>query len=250
MLNLENIPRKLNDGELQLIFKLLPSKKEKYAAYRNYIIELYLIGVTRFGDGNYILAAKNDSVDVTSPASNIFANGIVETNRSKYDISIHEIFENQIELDFISRDGNFVNDNEQIISTFTYSNWEPGDKSPITNESVKEIHLIKNEIIIAISESEKKIWVHEKESGYNSLIPLTNFYNEIIRVKGERNPDVALNQQLFFERPELFSDEEIAQGFLLYNKFMKKINLDYSIFRKDNNKNKKQPLLKKIFGLN
>lgn len=248
MLNISTLPRKLLDYELELFFQILPGNISAYSEYRKLINKFYLIGTSRFGEGNYILAEKNDQVDLTAPASAIYATGIVKTDKASYDISIHELFENQIEIDFVSSENSVLTHEEKIQSSKCFSTWKPGFTSPITNEKVREVHLLKNEIIIVISSSDKKIWVYEKSRGFNSVIPITTFYNEIMRVKGERNPEIVLNQKLIFENPNDFTDEDIAQGFLLYNKFMKKINIDYSIFTSANKVKKKQSFLDKLFG--
>lgn len=250
MLNISKLPRKLNDFELNAIFELLPKQKPNYNEARNIIKDKFLIGTSRFGVGNYILADKNDQVDLTAPASNVFAYGIVETDKTEYDITIHDLFEDQIEIDFNSALNEEISSEEKIISTRTISNWQPLKPSPLSQKEVREIHLIKNEIVIAVSSRDKKIWVYERESGYNFIVPVTNFYNEIIRVKEERNPEISLKPKLIFEKPELFSDEEIGQGFLLYNKFMKKMNIDYSIFTNVKKENKKKSFFDKIFGRN
>ena len=248
MFDISNLPRKLDDWELEILFQILPQDKPKYNAFRKNFSDFFLIGTSRFGEGNYILANKNDKVDLTAPASNVFAAGIVITDKDKYDITIHEVFENEIEIDFISEKNKIVTESEKIIDSKSYSNWKPGDKSPFSNSNVREVHLIKNEVVIAVCSDEKKIWTYDASTQFNFVIPLTNFYNEIIRVKGERNPETALKPKLLFEKPEMFTDEEIGQGFLLYNKFMKKMNIDYSIF-KDVEK-QKTSFWDKIFGRN
>ena len=94
MFDISNLPRKLDDWELEILFQILPQDKPKYNAFRKNFSDFFLIGTSRFGEGNYILANKNDKVDLTAPASNVFAAGIVITDKDKYDITIHEVFEN------------------------------------------------------------------------------------------------------------------------------------------------------------
>jgi hypothetical protein len=51
-----------------------------------------------------------------------------------------------------------------------------------------------------------------------------------MRAKQERNPEIALNVSRLFSHLDDLTDTEIAQGFLMYNKYLNKIKIDYSLF--------------------
>lgn len=70
------------------------------------------------------------------------------------------------------------------------------------------------------------------KAGLIFFIPVTNFFNEIIRVRAIKDAKNLPKPNSIFTDTNSFSDEEIAQGFLLYNKHWKKIEIDYSLFEK------------------
>ncbi len=239
----EKYPRKLTESEKLYLRKLLPLNRPGYKPYNEKLNEIFLIGKGRFEQDDYVLGDENDEPDFSAPAESMLAVGQIITPSHKIDISIHEEFENKIELDFaVEGKDDF---NEKIESYWTYSEWLPGKTSPVDNSQVREIHLIKNNIVIAIAPESKRVWVYEAETGINHLIPQTNFYNEIMRVKNERDPKIALEVKRLFSHLDKLTDEEIARGFLMYNKYLNKIKIDYSLFRKSDQEVKKK---KSFFG--
>ena len=232
--NESDYPRRLTNTELELLWIALPVNKPGYNKYRQKIETLFVVGLGRFGAGNFILADKDGKPDNTLSSAPVLA--IAEAIYPGYvvNIAVHEEQEDKIEIDLRNSLNVYpVDKNETIVSGWTYSNWTPGDKAPKDNSSVREIHLIKNEIVLVIAKAHKKIWCYEASTGVNYLIPVTNFYNEIMRVKQIRDPKIALDQHRIFEKPEEFSDEEIGQGFLLYNKFSNRMHLNYDLFKKE-----------------
>ncbi len=225
-------PRKLNDIEKELLFSLLPKERKGYAEYRRKISNYYVIGLGRFGNGNLILGELNDKVDFSMPSSPVFAVGSVKTNLGEIYIVIHEEFENQIEVD-ISEPEIMKAGELKYISKWSYSFWKPGMKNPANNEKVREIHIIKNKLVVAVSVADKKIWVFEKENGVNHFIPVTKFYDELMRIKEEKDPKIALDASRFFKDQAAYSDELIARTFLVYNKYWKKMEIDPSRFGKE-----------------
>jgi len=216
-------PRKLNEKEKELLFSLLPENREGYGAYREKLSEYYAIGFGRFG--NLIMGEREDNVDLTIPPSPVFAIGSVKTNLGEVYIVIHEEFENQIEIDL--SDTEFLEAEDfQILSGWTYSVWKPGMRNPANKEKVREVRIVKNQLVVAVSVSDKKIWVYDGLSGVNHFIPVTKFYDELMRIKGERDPAVALNASRFFVHANEFSDELIARTFIIYNKYAKKIDFE------------------------
>ncbi len=222
-------PRKLNDIEKQLLFLLLPPERNGYNLYREKIANYFVLGYGRYGGGNLILGNEDDEIDFTMPSAPVFAVGNVKTAAGDVYIVIHEEFENQIEVDF-SEPEILKSDNTAIISSWSYSAWKPGMKNPANNEKIREIHIIKNALVVAISPSDKKIWVFEKESGVNHFIPVTKFYDELMRIKEEKDPKIALDASRFFTELQTYSDELIARAFLVYNKYWKKMEIDSSRF--------------------
>lgn len=243
-INSEKYPRKLADVEKEYLRKLLPADRPGYKKYYDKLDEIFLLGKGRFDKDDYVLGKETDKPDFSISAENMLAVGKIFTPTHEIEISIHEEFEEKIELDFaVTGLGNF---DERIEKYWTYSEWLPGDKSPVDKSDVREIHLIKNKIVISIAPKTKRAWVYESETGINHLIPQTNFYNEIMRVKNERDPKIALNVKRLFTHLDELTDEEIMQGFLMYNKYLNKIKIDYSLFTREKEKEKKSFF--KLFG--
>lgn len=240
----DKYPRKLTELEKLYIRKLLPSNKPGYKTYSDKLENIFLIGLGRFQQHDYVLGKQDDQPDFSAPAESMLAVGVINTLSHKIELSIHYEFENKIELDFaVSGEGEFK---QEIINYWTYSDWLPGKNSPPDNSRVREIHLIKNKVVIVIARESKRVWVYEEETGVNHIVPATNFYNEIMRVKNIRDPKIALNPKRLFTHIEELSDEEIAQGFLMYNKYLNKIKIDYSLFAQKKEEKKKSFF--KIFG--
>ena len=84
---------------------------------------------------------------------------------------------------------------------------------------------ISGELVLVVATGDKRIWVHDRRTGMNLLIPITNFYNELMLHKGIRDPNVALAPGLFFGSLPTFTDEELRAAFVAYNKLMKKVDL-------------------------
>jgi hypothetical protein len=241
---LKNFPRKLTDLEKEYLRKLLPIDREGYKYYHQKLDELYLIGKGRFNQDDFVLGKKDDNPDFSAPAESMLAVGKIITHNHEIEISIHAEFEEKIELDFsLSGNGEF---NPELKSYWTYSEWLPGKNSPADDSKVREIHLVKNQIVVAIAPKSKRTWVYDANTGINHLLPVTNFYNEIMRVKNERDPKIALDVQRLYTHLDELKDEEIVQGFLMYNKYLNKIKIDYSLFSKNPKEEKKS--IFKIFG--
>lgn len=233
----DKYPRRLTETEKKYLRKVLPVDRKGYKYYNEKLDELFIIGKGRLQKDDYVLGSQNDKPDFTAPASPMFAVGTIITSSHKVEISIHEEFEDKIELDFAVNGADEFN--EDIMDFWTYSEWLPGMKSPPDNTEIREVHLEKNKIVIAIAAHSKRVWVYESETGVNHLIPVTNFYNEIMRVKNERNPKIALEVKRLFTNLDELTDQEIIQGFLSYNRYLNKIKIDYSIFLNQDKTEKK-----------
>ncbi|MCX7874782.1 MAG: hypothetical protein N2321_01305 [Melioribacteraceae bacterium] len=226
----KNFPRELTENEKDLLFSALPENKLGYKIYRDKINNSFVLGYGRFGGGNLILGTPGTEIDTEESATPIFAiSKIVYSDHEIY-VTIHHQDNDQIEIDI----QNFeltpkINEMKELYR-WTYSDWTPGQKAPYDNSYVKEIHLILNSLVLAIAPVHRKIWTYNAKDEVNYLIPVTNFYNELMLLMDEKNPEVALNPNLLFENLENYSNEKLGQAFLLYNKMWNRIELDYSLF--------------------
>jgi len=233
-------PRKLSEKEKILLYSILPKNKSGYKLYREKIESLSVIGIGRSGEGNLILGKENSLVDLSDPSMPIFAAGVSNFDGHLYNISIQEELDDEIEIDISVVAKN--SDNPLNLISLNYSEWNPGNKAPGDNSFVREVVFLPGKYIIAIAPVHKKIWVHDIENKINYLIPLSNYYNHLMLVKKIRDPKIALKPNLFFSNLESYEDSDLVSAFLLYNKYFRRIKLDYSQFQTKQNQSKKNKL--------
>jgi hypothetical protein len=227
---MENFPRELYNYEREILFSVLPESKNGYKKYRQRINEMKVIGQGRFGGGNFVLGFEGDEVEFDIPSASVFASGIVICNGIKFDVTIHEDEENQIEYD-ISPFGKINPEDEiKIDSVMSLSFWNKSDNSPYANIPVKEFVVLKEKYFLVIDQSAKKIWMNNPETGINHIIPLTNFYNELMRFKNIREHNIALKPGRFFDDLDKYSEHDIVSAFLMYDKYMNRFNLQQKLF--------------------
>ena len=239
---MENFPRKLTELERELLFSILPSDKPGYIKYREEIENKYVIGTGRFGETNLILGNRQEEINIQDASSSIFAAGTIIYDEGKIEISINEEFDEKIEFDISPKDYELVFKGKEI-KRWNYSEWIPGQKSPQEKSNVREVIISPGKHILVISADEKRIWLHESESGINYLIPLSNYYNQLLIEKNIRDPKIALKPNLFFEdkagNHSDYTDIELRNSFLSYNKYLKKLDIkEETIINTTKNKKK------------
>lgn len=216
-------PRDLSVIEKKLLFSILPANKSGYAQYRAKINTLSVTGEGMGGGSNLFLGLQGTLPDTISPSRPVFALGTLHYDTGIIDLIIHEEIDNEIECVF---DGDLsIAQNEMLKKNINYSEWEPGMKSPEKNEKVREIIIVPSSYILVFAASESKIWLHNTATGVNLLIPLSNYYNNLMLLKNERKSSVALNPKLFFNNLEAYDNEELVSAFIMYNKYMKRVQL-------------------------
>jgi hypothetical protein len=219
-------PRDLFTVEKNILFFLLPENKPGYLDYRNKIDNLKVIGEGRFGNTNLILGSEGTLPDLLSPSMPIFASGKIYCGNFEIDILLHEEIDNEIEFDISSSSGELP----AALNNYTgwnYSEWIPGDLSPGDNEFVREVPVKNKKLLLAIVPSHKKLWLHNYETGINHLIPVTNFYNQLMITVNEKSFSRYKNQNLLFEELNNFTNEMLLIAFLSYAKYMRRFNLNY-----------------------
>ena len=245
---MENFPRKLKELERELLFSILPSEKSGYLTYREKIENKYVLGSGRFGETNLILGSKEEELNIQDASSTIFAAGSIIYNEGKIEISINEEIDDRIEFDISPKDYALVFKGKEI-KRWNYSEWIPGQKSPKENSNLREVVISQGKYILAISPQEKRIWLHEYDSGINHLIPLSNYYNQLMIEKNIRDPKIALKPNLFFGnglgKHSDYTDIELRNSFISYNKYLRKLNIkEETIVTKTKSKRKFLKFLK------
>ncbi len=243
----KQFPRELTAQEKHLLFSVLPEEKPGYRFYREKISELIVTGYGRFRNNNYILGKTNTLPDLSYSSTPVFAAGTIIIPGDEIDILINEESDDEIEFDITLPNTNEIPTEIKEIERWNYSGWNPGDKAPHDNTAVRETVINQDEYILAFATAHKKIWLHENKSGVNHLIPHTNYYNELMRFKRTRDPKLALNPKLMFEKLDEFSDYELINAFVLYNKYMRRFSKDFSKYLKPQQQEQTERKFKTLF---
>jgi len=217
-------PRPLRAKEIDLLESVLPSDRSGYGEYRDLIAKMVVLGQGRRGKGNLVLGFTGDVADTTSPLASVIAYGVVQTTQDSYSVTVREYVGNQIDIEIVSGAGEEIPDHFEEKRRWTYSTWAPGMVSPASGLRVREVP-IADHLVLAIAGEEKRLWVHDRKTGMNLLIPITNFYNELMLYKNIRDPKVALASRMFFENLPSFSDSDLRAAFIAYNKLRRKVDL-------------------------
>lgn len=221
-------PRELTGQEKYLLYSVLPEKKPGYNLYRKKISKLLVTGYGRFKNNNFILGKENTTPDLSFSSTPVFAAGTVKIPGDEIDILINEELDDEIEFDLSPKNSDVIPEDIIEKEKWSYSEWNPGDKSPDDNNEVREVIIAQGKYLLAFVPSHKKIWLHESESQVNYIIPVTNYYNELMRFRGSRDPKEALNPGLLFQKLNDFPDEDLVNAFVLYNKYMRRFSMDFS----------------------
>ena len=247
-LNGQDFPRKLSELERYWINLILPEDRPGYKIYRDKIENLFVIGYGKFPPFNLILGDKDDKPDPTIPSQALIATGKFIYDQGTVNVSIFEEFENQIEIDIQPEGFNYFQiPTEKIIGKeknwFTYSNWKPGLKHPFDNSDLRVVEIQKNVIDLVISSQHKRIWIYDYNLKTNKFIPITNFYQEILKVAGIRDVKTMTDLNFFFSNLKKFTDTQIREAFINYNRYWKKFDLQ----KETPTKSEKKNFFKKIF---
>jgi hypothetical protein len=232
MANHEEFPRELTAQERDLLLWLLPADRSGYLEYRKLIGQWQVVGRGRRGEGNYILAATAERPDTEMPLPPLFALGVVESREASVSISLRERIENQVEFEIVKLQGEGVPDRLEEIRRWSYSTWLPAQPCPACGRSVRGVPMATasgQKMVLAICSQDKRLWIYEEASGVNHLIPVTNFYNELMLQKNVRDPEVALDSKRLFTDLGSWTDAELLRAFAAYNKLRTKVKLESPI---------------------
>lgn len=237
-----SFPRKLTEYEISILNSILPENKSGYLNYRKKIENYFVVREGRWGINNFYLSDKNEYLNYLPSSASVFSYGRITQNENIIDVVIHEEEENIIEVDI-----DYKNSKSQIdFSTAKVDSlafWSP--EINIKRDETRIINIIQNEYILVIFIKLKKIIFHEYISGINYTIPVTNFFNEIHRLK--RVKDLSIRKpDIIFTSNELFGDDDFYSAFLNYNNYMRRFNLNLAKF--GTVIPKKKSLFQKIFN--
>jgi len=245
--NERKYPRKLSDRETEWLFYLLPEDRPLYAEYRAKINSMLVIDEGRFGEGNLVLGHEGDEPDLSYSSLPVFACGQIIYKECCLQVSIHELFDNKIEVSISNISGDKIPGTLTEASKWSYSYWKPGSASPFEGDRLREIDIkkTKGELVLALSPKNNSVWLYEAKSELNHIIPVTNFINELLRGNASIDKTKGINIAYVFENLKKFSDAEFVKALVQYNKQWKKVELVDSDAAIDA---EKKGLFKKIFN--
>ena len=81
-------------------------------------------------------------------------------------------------------------------------------------------------LVLVLCPRDKRLWVYDAASKVNRLIPVTNYYNELMLHKNIRDPKVAFDSNRLFTELASYSDEDLTYAFLTYNKLKTKVHVE------------------------
>ena len=209
-------PRPLRPKELDLLETVLPVDRPGYRALRVRLESMTVLGEGRRGEGDLVLGLPGDLPDIDSPLPPVIAYGMVETTQGAFTVSVREEAENQINVEIVSAGGRGIPDHYEEKRRWTYSWWSPGEVSPATGGTVREVS-IGDGVTLALAPVERRIWIHERSGGIVRLIPITNYYSELMVRRGIRDPRTALVPSLLWKDLKSYSDEDLSRAFVAYN---------------------------------
>jgi hypothetical protein len=223
----EKYPRALTQRDKEWLFYLLPQDRSGYAVYREKIDSMVVIGEGRFGPGNYVLGQRGDEPDLSYSSLPMFASGQIICKECAIQISIHELYDNKIEISINNISGDEIPDNLTETGRWSYSYWALGKESPFLDDKLREVNLSsqKGRAVLAISPAGQRIWLYDDNTKLNYIIPVTNFLNELLRGNSEIDRTKGVNIDYIFKNLDLFKDEDVVKAFVQYNKQYKKIDL-------------------------
>jgi hypothetical protein len=242
-------PRKLFQNEKDFLRWMLPKEISVYDSYRKKLDEYFVLSEGRRGKGNLVIGKKeNDVADISSPLVDVFAYGVIETSIGNIACTIREEIAEQIDIEIMNLNRDEVLSEFEEARRWTYSMWKANDVCPQCLKSPRAISFneqTNKRILLAICVHDKRLWIYDEQTQHKKLIPVTNFYNELMFLKNIRDGKIAFDSKRLFTELHSFSDEDLLQAFFRYNKIHKKVD----VAGMEVKERKKDSFLKNFFHL-
>jgi hypothetical protein len=218
-------PRPLRPKERDLLESVLPGDRAGYRRYRELLTTMVVLGEGRRGPGNLLLGYPGTEPDIGAPFEAVVAYGIVETTKETFTITVRECVERQVDVEIVSTRNSIIPDHFEEKRRWTYSTWSPGEPSPPTGLPVREVR-IDEHVTLAVGKQENRLWLHDAKTGVNYLLPITNYYNELMLLKRIRDPKIALRSSLLFTDLDSYSDADLRGACVAYNRLRPRVELN------------------------
>ena len=221
-------PRRLSLREREWIGWVLPSGRKGYREFRERLTLLLVIGEGRRGRGEIILGRNGETPDFSNPLPPVFAYGMIESDAGGISITLREMADDQVSVEIVSLRGDDIPAQFGEHRRWTYSTWNPGDVCPQCQMECRQIQMrggadVLPLFTLAICSTDRRLWVHDGLTEVIRLIPVTNFYNELMLHKGIRDPRVALDSKNLFKDLRNYSDGDLGLAFQSYNQLKTKV---------------------------
>jgi len=217
-------PRPLRPKERELLESVLPIDRPGYRAVRAAIAAMSVIAEGRRGPGNLVLGAPGAVPDLAAPPAPVIACGMLESTREHFAVTVREPAGGQIDIEIVSGHLTEVPDHFEEKRRWSYSQWSPGDPSPESGAPVREVRVDRARTL-AICVTDRRLWLHDGESGIVHPIPVTNYYNELMLLKSIRDPGTALRSSLLFEQVDRYADADLRAAFIAYNAVRRRVEI-------------------------
>ncbi len=242
-----NFDTKINTFEKRWLFAILPENKPGYRSIRNkiensFVSKRIVLSEEQSQVSYKLILVPENNTGKNNPdtyATTPISVGIIKYENAEVYITVSSLEDDIFEIE-ISKDEKF-SQYGKLLSIETYANWEPGTKAPFNNSKVREIDIVKNKYVLAVAPSLKRIWLYEYETGINYLIPLSNFFNELVRSKNIQSQEIVVNPNYLFTNLNKFKDEDFIRGLYFYNKYIRRLDIKIEL--------SERPKSRSIFGL-
>jgi hypothetical protein len=229
--DIQGYPRPLSKREREWLEWILPDNRPGYRLYRQQLAGLVVIGEGRRGAGEIILGSPDDRPDFSAPLAPVFAYGMIETSFGGISITLREESAGQVSVEMVSHRSEHIPEEFEQGRRWTYSAWLPGTPCPQCGGRPREVLMRGDKtdepaFDMAVCVNDKRIWIYERSSGINRLIPVTNYYNELMLRKNIRDPKIALSSANFFSSLAAYTDDDLTAAFTSYNRQKTKVRVE------------------------
>jgi len=225
-------PRALTTREIGLINWILPNGSPAYDRMRTQMKETVVLGIGRRGEGELILGRAGELPDISAPLPPVFAYGCLETDHGAISITLRDFLDEQCSLEIVSHTAESVPEAFSELRRWTYSTWRPGSACPQCGQPVREVPMRGeggDKFTLSICAVDKRIWIFDAVMQVIHLIPVTNFYNELMLHKNIRDPKIALDGKRLFAEHDRYTDVDLAHAFLAYNRLKPRVHIQGGI---------------------
>jgi hypothetical protein len=221
-------PRALTHRERTWLEWVLPADRIGYQEYRKYLDTMVVLGEGRRGKGDIVLGYAGDTPDTTITLPPVFAYGLIETNFGPISVTVRENYGDQIDVEIVTHRGEEMFEQFEERRRWTYSTWKPGAICPQCERPPREVSMeteAGKRLVLTVCAADRRLWVHDAETMVNHLIPVTNFYNELMLHKKIRDPKIALDSNRMFTDLPRYKDDDLTYAFMTYNALKTKVEM-------------------------